>query len=107
MVRCKGHTTTKWWNHAVTVSVPVDVHDIKTKTNKLELKCMPKAATVYIPGSYKHICLVIVDVVEASFPKTESYYLGNTYKATYSGNKDFGKIGHKIVMCIPTSSTHK
>lgn len=58
---------------------------------------MPKAATVYVPGSYKYICLVIVDVVEASFPMAENFYIGNTHRATYDGNFDFGKIGHKII----------
>lgn len=92
-----AHTTTKWWNHSVVIDIPVKVHDIKTATNKATLKCMPKAATVYLPGSFKYICLVIVDVVESSFPVTEAYYIGNTHKATYGGNPDFGKIAHKII----------
>ncbi|UUV42245.1 MAG: putative capsid protein [Hattula totivirus 1] len=92
-----AHTTTKWWNHAVTVNIPVLLHDQKDATKKAELKCMPKAATVYIPGSYKHICLVIVDVVETSFPAAEHFYIGNSYRATYAGNHDFAKIGHKLL----------
>uniref|UniRef100_A0A182SKL7 Uncharacterized protein n=1 Tax=Anopheles maculatus TaxID=74869 RepID=A0A182SKL7_9DIPT len=28
-----AHTSTKWWNHAVTVSIPVKIHDQKTSTN--------------------------------------------------------------------------
>lgn len=61
-----AHTTTKWWNHAVSVTIPVKVHDQKTATNKAKVSCIPKAATVYVPGSYQFISLVIVDVVEAS-----------------------------------------
>ena len=92
-----AHTSTKWWNHAVQIEIPVTVHDIKTSTNTAKIKCMPKAATVYIPGTFKFICLVIVDVVEASFPITENFYIGNAHMATYGGNFDFGKIGHKII----------
>lgn len=92
-----AHTSTKWWNHAVTVSIPVKIHDQKTPSNKAIIKCMPKAATVYVPGSYQYICLVITDVVEASFPTTEAFYIGNSYKATYDGEFNFGKIGHKII----------
>lgn len=92
-----AHTSTKWWNHAVQIEIPVTVHDIKTSTNTAKIKCMPKAATVYIPGTFKFICLVIVDVVEASFPVTENFYIGNAHMATYGGNFDFGKIGHKII----------
>nr|QHA33715.1 putative capsid protein [Pisingos virus] len=92
-----AHTTTKWWNHALKVDIPIVVHDLKTAQNKAIVTCMPKAATVYIPGSYKYICLVIVDVVEASFPATEIYYIGNSYTATFTGNHDFGKVGHKII----------
>lgn len=91
------HTTTKWWNHAVQVNIPIKLHDQKDDKNKAILKCTPKAATVYIPGSFKYICLVIVDVVESSFPQTERFYIGNTYQASYTGNFDFGKIGHKII----------
>lgn len=92
-----AHTTTKWWNHAVQISIPVKIHDQKTPTNTSTIKCIPKAATVYVPGSYKYISLVIVDVVEASFPMAEIFYIGNTHRATYDGNYDFGKIGHKII----------
>lgn len=92
-----AHTTTKWWNHAVCVNIPIKIHDLKDEKNTSTLKCMPKAATVYVPGSFKYICLVIVDVVEASFPITEYYYIGNTYRAPFRGNFDFGKIGRKII----------
>lgn len=92
-----AHTSTKWWNHSVQVEVPVRIHDQKSSTNKMKITCMPKAATVYVPGSYKYICLVITDVVEASFPTTEAFYIGNSYKALYDGNFGFGKIGHKIL----------
>lgn len=81
----------------MTVSIPVKIHDQKTSTNTATIKCMPKSATVYVPGCYQYICLVIVDVVEASFPVTEAFYIGNSYKALYNGNADFGKIGHKII----------
>lgn len=64
---------------------------------KATLKCMPKAATVYMPGASKYVCLVIVDAVESSFPITESYYIGNAHKAMYAGNPDFGKIAHQII----------
>lgn len=92
-----AHTTTKWWNHSVQINIPVKIHDQKNDANKATLKCIPKAATVYVPGSFKYICLVIVDVVESSFPQTERFYIGNTYQASYAGNTDFGKIGHKII----------
>lgn len=71
-----AHTTTKWWNHAVTVSITVADHDLKTKTNTASIQCMPS--------------LVVVDVTEnTSPPPTESLYIGNSYKATFDGNSDF------------------
>lgn len=78
-----AHTTTKWWNHAVTVSIPVAIHNLKTKTNTASIQCMPS--------------LVVVDVTENTFPPTESLYIGNSYKTTFEGNSDFGKIAHKII----------
>lgn len=92
-----AHTTTKWWNHALNISIPANIHDLKTSANKATIKCIPKASTVYVPGTFKFICLVIVDVVEASFPTTESFYIGNAHRATHAGNFDFGKVGHKII----------
>lgn len=82
---------------ALSISIPVNIHDVKTTANKATIKCIPKASTVYVPGAFKYICLVIVDVVEASFPTTEFFYIGNSHRATHAGNFDFGKIGHKII----------
>nr|QRD99874.1 MAG: capsid [Culex modestus totivirus] len=102
-----AHTTTKWWNHSVMVKIPVKVHDQKTAANELELHCVPKASTVYIPGSYKFICLVIVDVVEASFPWTEEFYIGHSYKAQYAGNSGFAAVAHKMIGRNTTSPVHR
>ncbi|QLJ83494.1 capsid protein [Fitzroy Crossing toti-like virus 1] len=102
-----AHTTTKWWNHSVMVKIPVKVHDQKTAANELELHCMPKACTVYIPGSFKYICLVIVDVVEASFPPAEDFYIGHSYKAQYAGNIGFAAVAHKMLGRNSTPPVYK
>lgn len=83
--------------HALEVTIPISIHGQKTSTYKIVLKGMPKAATLYIPGSFKHICLVIVDVDEASFPPTEHFYIGNSDRASFTGNDEFAKIAHKLI----------
>lgn len=82
---------------SVVVNLLIIAHDLKISTNTATVLSMPKAATVYIPGSFKYICLVIVDVVESSFPPMESYYIGHSYKATNSRNTDFSKLAHKML----------
>nr|QGA70946.1 hypothetical protein [Lindangsbacken virus] len=102
-----AHTTTKWWNHAVMVKIPVSVHDQKTSTNTFEVHCVPKACTVYVPGVFKRICLVVVDVVEASFPVTEDFYIGHSYKASYNGNNGFAAVAYKLLGRNETSPVYK
>nr|UOO01010.1 hypothetical protein [Jordan Creek virus] len=103
-----AHTTTKWWNHSIMLKIPVKIHDQKNKSQAtFEIHSMPKAATVVIPGVYKYICLVIVDVVETSFPAEENYYLGSSYKATFAGNIGFSSVAYKLLGRNVVAPAHK
>lgn len=55
----------------------VTAHDQKdAANNKFELVTMPKAATIYVPGNYQYICLVIVDADEAGYTPARDFLLG-------------------------------
>lgn len=89
-----AHTSTLWWNHAVRYVMPVTMHDQKTEANSLELVTMPKACTIYVPGNYEHICLVIVDSEDGNYSPTRDYLLGpgdgdTTYRVSWNGTDDF------------------
>ncbi|XP_034654752.1 uncharacterized protein LOC117892552 [Drosophila subobscura] len=85
-------TTTTWWNHAIRVSVQyTPLGDQKTEGKSMKMDFMPKAATVYIPGNYARICLVVIDSTSATFPSAQPYSVCKGITATRAGEFDFAK----------------
>lgn len=83
-------TTTAWWNHAMYIDVPTKNADNDLNSGQsLVLQLMPRAATVYIPGLYEHICLVIVDASVKTFPSSQPYKVAFNIEAKRAGNKNF------------------
>uniref|UniRef100_W8C1T8 Uncharacterized protein n=1 Tax=Ceratitis capitata TaxID=7213 RepID=W8C1T8_CERCA len=85
-------TTTSWWNHAVTVDVTYsNAVAEKTAGTLMKARFLPRASTVYIPGHYKTICLIIVDSTQQSLQDAQNYPLCRGIEATRQGNFDFAK----------------
>lgn len=85
-------TTTAWWNHASTITVGCKNTEDDLKTGlKFEAVLMNRASTVYIPGSYSKICLVIVDSTTSTFPSSQAYTVVGAIAATRAGNEEFAK----------------
>lgn len=85
-------TTTSWWNHAITVDVKYsNTVTEKTAGKTMKARFIPKAATVYVPGSYTNICLVVVDSTRQAFPDNQDYALCRGISASRAGNFEFAK----------------
>ncbi|QMU95573.1 hypothetical protein [Bactrocera dorsalis toti-like virus 2] len=85
-------TTTTWWNHAITVDVKyTNTVAEKTAGNTMKARFMPRAATVYIPGSFTNICLIVTDSTRQSFPDNQDYIVCRGITASRSGNFEFAE----------------
>lgn len=85
-------TTTAWWNHAMVIKVEyTNTVDPKTEGRTMKMSFMPKAATVYIPGKYSRVCLVVVDSTRSIYPESENYEITMGIYASRTGQYEFAK----------------
>ncbi|XP_022217996.2 uncharacterized protein LOC111071139 [Drosophila obscura] len=87
-------TTTGWWNHSVLIETTLINTGGTRAASDMELKAkfMPRAATVYIPGGYEYICLVIVDDCIKSFDC--DYTICSGISAKREGEHNFAAMVH-------------
>ncbi|XP_034483177.1 uncharacterized protein LOC117788498 [Drosophila innubila] len=63
----------------------------RTPGQKLSVGAIPRAAIAYIPGSYTHICLVLIDSSSADFPSSQDYNVQPGISAKRAGEPEFAK----------------